>query len=374
MPRIIHISIARYRPDLPDTGQSLDFLVSIHEEGTGITWQQNVIVDWKIKEYIINSTSDLFLWSKNIGLTLKKANSLLKEIGECLYKTFIGTEGEKVLERINPTAILFNIDETIMSIPWELIGFASEKFALDKVPFGRLVTTRMLLREGRNPLQQDSTVRILAVINPTSDLSPAEGKYIATLHELTGQQGRFQVEVDMIVREQATLSNFKEKIAAGDYDMLHFGGHGFLNQDNPGLSALRFADGELSADDVLTLQWKNAPPCFVFSSACESSGAKKGQRLVSKENQTNGLAAAFLTVGVSAYAGYFWPVTDSGATAFTRVFYNTLFEHENVGLAFMEARKETICDLEEWGELTGCSAVLYGDAGSAHRQDLATAN
>ena len=44
MPRVIHISVTRYRRELPQPGEPLEFLVAIHEEGTGITWQQNVAV------------------------------------------------------------------------------------------------------------------------------------------------------------------------------------------------------------------------------------------------------------------------------------------------------------------------------------------
>ena len=35
MPRVIHISVARYNRDLPKQSEPLEFLVAIHEEGTG---------------------------------------------------------------------------------------------------------------------------------------------------------------------------------------------------------------------------------------------------------------------------------------------------------------------------------------------------
>jgi hypothetical protein len=95
------------------------------------------------------------------------------------------------------------------------------------------------------------------------------------------------------------------------------------------------------------------------------------RRLVSAEGQTNGLAAAFLASGVYGYAGYFWPVTETGASIFAKTFYKNLFLRENVGLAFLEARQRAISELGEVGDLTGYSAILYGDAGSKHRRDLA---
>jgi hypothetical protein len=368
MPRVIHITMARYRRELPRPGKALEFLVTIHEEGTGITWQQNVMVDPATESFLVEATNDLLLWSVQLGLTLKKAGQRAKELGVRLYQTFIGEEGEKILKAITPTAVLLDVDETILNLPWELIGNLQRPIPLE-TPFGRLVSTRIILRQGRDPVQEDQVVHILAVSNPTLDLAVSEAE-IRSLQDLQGAHGSFKVEVDVLAREQATLAHFSQKLADGDYDMLHFGGHGFLDRDTPGLSVLRFADGNLTADDVLELPWKK-PPYFVFNSACESGRGVGSRRLVSAEGQTNGLAAAFLASGVYGYAGYFWPVTETGASIFAKTFYKNLFLRENVGLAFLEARQRAISELGEVGDLTGYSAILYGDAGSKHRRDLA---
>jgi CHAT domain-containing protein len=370
MPRVIHISVARYRRQLPQPGEALEFLVAIHEEGTGVTWQQNITVAPATEAFLVEATNDLLLWSVNLALTPNKAVQRARDLGAQLYQTFVGAEGEKLLGAITPTALLLDVDETVLNLPWELIAAPPGPLPLT-TPFGRLVTTRLILRQGRDPLQEDQVVRILAVANPTSDLAASEAE-IAALQELQGTHGPFRVEVDVLARDQATRAQLAQRLADGDYDMLHFGGHGFLDRDTPGLSILRFADGDLTADKVLELPWKK-PPYFVFNSACESGRGVGGQRLVSAEGQTNGLAAAFLAAGVYGYAGYFWPVTEAGASIFARTFYQHLFLRENVGLAFLEARQRAIRELGEVGDLTGYSAILYGDAASKHRRDLATA-
>ncbi|MFI5293119.1 MAG: CHAT domain-containing protein, partial [Candidatus Limnocylindrales bacterium] len=96
-------------------------------------------------------------------------------------------------------------------------------------------------------------------------------------------------------------------------------------------------------------------------------------RLVSRGQHSNGLAAAFIAAGTAAYAGYFWPVTDTGAAGFADRFYRTLFERENVGIAFQEARDAARGALDDDGDLTAYGAILYGDAASSHRRDLAKA-
>lgn len=371
MPRVIHLSVARFKRELPLPGETLDFLVSIHEEGTGVTWQQNITVDAETEAYLLNATNDLLLWSVNLALTPEIANQRAHDLGLRLFQTFIGEEGAKVLGAIKPTAILMDVDETILNLPWELISSPSETLSM-QFPFGRLLTTRLALKPGRDPLQEDQVVRILAVSNPTSDLGASEAE-VAVIKNLQDHYQSFQIKVDVLSRGQATISRFKQKLARGDYDMLHFSGHGFLDRDIPGLSALRFSDGSLTASEVLDLPWKK-PPYFVFNSACESGRGVGGQRLVSSQGQTNGLAAAFLAAGVDGYAGYFWPVTEVGASNFAGIFYEYLFLRENVGLAFLEARRRVLRELGEVGDLTAYSAILIGDAASEHRQDLAMKN
>jgi CHAT domain-containing protein len=370
LPRVIHISVARYRRKLPQPGEALEFLVAVHEEGTGITWQQNITVDAATEEFLADATHNLHLWSMNLALTPKKAEDLVRKLGTRLYETFLGPEGNKFLRTMSPTAILLDVDETILNLPWELLAVSEIPLA-ERTPFGRLVTTRILPQAGRDPQQEDTVVRILAVANPTLDL-PATERALTELEGLAGDHFDFSVEVDVLTKDKATREQFAKALDGSEYDILHFAGHAFLDPDSPGSSALRFADGDLTADDVLELSWKK-PPYFVFNSACESGRAVGGQRLVSDHSHSNGLAAAFLARGVYGYAGYFWPVTDAGAGIFTKTFYRTLLERENVGLAFLEARQRALRELWEFGDLTGYSAILYGDAASKHRRDLAMA-
>lgn len=368
LPRVLHISIARYSSDLPKSGEPLPFLVSIHEEGTGVTWQQNVTIDLETERFFLDSTRDLYLWSLNAALTPKIADERVRQLGRRMYESFIGPQGKEILATIPPSAVLLNVDETILNLPWELIGADGNAIAL-ATPFGRLVTTRTVPRQGRAPENEDNVIRILAVANPTLDLVAGE-REIAALRGLEGDHSSFSIEVKVLTRKKATRVAFAEALATGEYDIIHFSGHGSFDPSAPEMSAIRFSDGQLSADEVLGLEWKGAPPTLVFNSSCESGRAAGGRRLAMSESQSNGLAAAFITAGVSAYAGYFWPVTDTGAGLFTEAFYRNLFIRENVGIAFLEARKYVIRELGEVGDLTGFSAVLFGDAASAHRRDV----
>ncbi len=371
LPRVIHISIARYHRHLPKDGEALEFLVSINEEGAGITWQQNVHVAPETEQVLLQAVHNLHLWSLNLAHTPDIAREIASTLGNDLYAIFIGHEGDALLRTLSPTAVLLDVDETILNLPWELIRWPHGPIVLS-TPFGRLVTTRLRLTPGRDPLEEDRIVRILAIANPTGDLGVTTA-VTEMLTELEGSHGSFLVSVSVLAETDATLANFRERLSGNDFDILHFAGHGFLHPGEPGNSALRFADGDLIADQVSQLPWEK-PPSFVFNSACESGRAVGGVRLVSHESQSNGLAAAFLAAGAYGYAGYFWPVTSVGARIFAETFYQALFWRENVGIAFLEARKRVTEELpSDIGDLTAYSAILYGDAASNHRRDLAMA-
>lgn len=177
LPRVLHLSIARFKQELPEPGESLEFLVSIHEEGTGITWQQNVSVSTETERFLVEATDDLYRWSMHEGLTPKGALKLAGKLGQVLYDTFIGKAGRAVLQRFEPTAILLNVDETVLNLPWELIQDKREPLTI-KYPFGRLVTTRTVPRQGRDPLVEDTLVKILVIANPTEDLGATEREII----------------------------------------------------------------------------------------------------------------------------------------------------------------------------------------------------
>jgi len=368
LPRVLHISIARFKAVLPTAGEELEFLVSIHEEGTGLTWQQNICLEAKTEAFLLQATDDLQRWTSGKGLTAKKAIRLANQLGKTLYQAFIGKAGTVVLQRVTPTAVLLDVDETILNLPWELL-FTGDAPLVMQYPLGRLVTTRTLPQAGRDPIQEDTTLRILAVVNPTDDLASSERELINLRQVAADYSGLVKLEV--LSHDQATLAAFRSALAGQDYDILHFTGHAQLQANHPGESGLYLADGVLRADDVLTLGWSK-PPYVVINNACESGRAVTGLRLVDGEKHTNGLASAFLTSGAYAYIGYFWPVSDPGAALFSETFYRQLFETQNVGIAFLHARQRTAQVLLASGDLTGLQAILIGDAASAHRRDLAT--
>lgn len=363
LPRVVQVAIA------PLDGAR--FAVTIHEEGTGLTFRQQVDVPPATEALLLALVADLHRWSTGLGLTQAAARRAVDRLGRTLHRTFLGRRGDAVLADLRPTAVLLDVDESVLGLPWELMRSPSGELALD-VPFGRIVTTSTVPATRRDPTTDDPTVKILAVVNPTDDLA-ATAAELAVLRDLADGRAGVPVELDVLEGASATRRGLAAAVAGQDHDIVHFAGHARFDGGDPHDSSLLLADGELTATQVAKLSW-TAPPYLVFNSACQSARAAQGRSLVAARGRANGLPAAFLAAGCEAYVGHFWPVGDTAAADFAGCFYETLFRDVDAGAAVLAARRAVRPRYDDAADLAAFGAVFFGDAGSAvERRDLARA-
>lgn len=371
LPRVLQFAV---RPSASTTGArpSRRFSCSLHEEGTGLSWEYMVSLPPHAEERLVGGMRTLQAFSAGQGPSASAAARAADSLGRQLHRSFLGRRGEEYLSRMRPTAVLLDVDETIISLPWELMHGPDGPLITD-VPVGRVVATRTVPNPERDPLRQDREVRILAVADPSADLALARAEVEALLAVVQRGGAGFRLHLDVLEGQRATVARFRRAVTDTDFDIVHFAGHAGFAPARPAHSALRFADGVIRADEVAKLPWAT-PPGIVFASACESATAASDAPLVGRRRNANGLAAAFLSAGVAGYLGYLWPVTDAGAGLVARTFYDALFQRENVGLAVLEARRAAASQLTDPLDLAAASLVLYGDAASKHRRDLAMAH
>ncbi|MGV8910859.1 MAG: CHAT domain-containing protein [Propionicimonas sp.] len=369
LPHVVMISIDPVARAAPARTAPLDVMVTIHEEGTSLAWRRMATVTHAQQEELLKKTADLHLWSAGMGLTRTQAKRTATELGRDLHRVFLGDHGAEMLTALTPTAVLVQVDETLTSLPWELMQTADSKLSLD-TPFGRVVTTGAVPRAKRDPVAEDPILRILVVANPTDDLAATAAECNA-ISSLEGSLDGVTIEVRVLEGAKATTKALARAVKGQDYDMLHFAGHASFDVADPHTSALRMADGPLTADAVGLLPWR-VPPYIVFNSACESARTAAGRRLQSPRGHANGLAAAFMLSGSEAYLGHYWPVGDQSAGNFAASFYSSLVHRRNVGNAVMDARGDARQRFETESDLTAFGAVYFGDPGTAERRDVAS--
>ncbi|HET7475829.1 MAG TPA: CHAT domain-containing protein [Dermatophilaceae bacterium] len=346
----------------PAVPEPVELRVSIREEGAPLAWSRTVSLPASRAERMLQLADQLQRWARGDGLTAGAAASLSRQLGRDLFRSFLGTVGAHTLDAMAPTALLIQVDETLVNLPWELLWRPSGPMSL-QIPVGRVVTSSSAPLARRDPVSEDPTLRILAVANPTQNL-PATEAEIEAIRGLAGSYGSVTVTVTVLERDGATVEAFRSAVEGQDFDLLHFAGHASFDSGDPRASALLLADGRLRADQVARLPW-SAPPYVVFNSACESARAVAGDRLFTRRGRVNGLAAAFLSAGVEAYLGHYWPVGDSSARRFAEMFYTTLFSERSIGAAVFAARRQGAPDYFDGSDLTALGAVYFGDPGGA---------
>jgi CHAT domain-containing protein len=118
----------------------------------------------------------------------------------------------------------------------------------------------------------------------------------------------------VVVGAEATQSLLRS--AAPTVDIIHLACHGLFRVDNPMFSALKLADGWLTATDVLGCRFGGAQ---ITLSACES-----GRSQVIGGDELIGLTRAFLGAGATSVVVSQWLVHDAAAVPLMSAYYKAL--------------------------------------------------
>lgn len=140
--------------------------------------------------------------------------------------------------------------------------------------------------------------------------------------------------------------------------ILHVAAHGHYRPDQPALSFLELADGQLYADDLFQHDLSYE---LVTLSACET-----GRVNVQGHDELIGLGRGFLFAGVGALLQSLWQVPDDTTVALMQAFYRELQSGAAKPAALQQAQRQQLAatgpaGLTEWGafQLIGNPAPLF---------------
>lgn len=209
-------------------------------------------------------------------------------------------------------------------IPWELLRLqdpedpASGPFLVEAFNI-----TRWLLGSS---FVLDLPLRRIALVTPhdaTLPSVPAERERMRSL----ASPVREVVEVPAQIREVG------DALASGQFDGIHFAGHGYNLYGGRRRWSILLEDGEL---DPALLRGRvgrlgHAHP-LVFLNACHSG------RGTTSLTGMGGMASAFIKVGAGAFIGSHWKLSDTQASAFSEELYRHLLAGMDIGAAVRAAR------------------------------------
>jgi len=254
------------------------------------------------------------------------------------------------------------VDSTTASFPWEMACFRPRS---GDAGVQRLGLEKKLTRQFRTMLSQppgtmpplEEEVRVLVVADPAPEpelqlrFARLEGRRVVdTLRQLSRPGCRITVE-SRIGASECNLVEILKLILTGDFDVLHYAGHGEYDPSNPTAAGwILGRDQVLTARDIFRAR---RVPRLVFANACFSGVIHDGPAFESAEltRGTATVAQAFFERGVPNYVGSGWPVDDEQAGTFAAAFYERLFAGDTMREALKEARQRIFAEMvgSTWG-------------------------
>lgn len=191
------------------------------------------------------------------------------------------------------------------------------------------------------------TVGVSAQGWPTIDAGP-ECQAVSALYEALGVP-----VADALIEEAATRDAVRTLLGSPrpPGSMLHLACHGEMDPDEPMLSSLKLADGQLDATEVAQAGCTFSE---VVLSAC--SVGRRGMRaggVVSAGDELLGLAGAFVEAGAAHLLVSLTPVRDGAARALMQLYHAARAAGRTSAAALREAQvtmlEEGIFEPAEWG-------------------------
>lgn len=240
-----------------------------------------------------------------------------------------------------------HIPRELMHHPWELMSIHDRMLGFNFAIGRRVFMDSTSFRGDRQRVQ--GTIRLLLVvpryegINNLEELEDEKREIRECFEQLAESRGQiviFDPKKDILDGDKATFLNFRQKLADGDYDIIHFAGHGQFVADDPEASAWVLTDRTLTAAEIRNaLRNHPAPPWLVYANACKA-GLSARSHTSPYVGEVYGLATAFISNGVAAYVGPLWDLGDGVARRIAVDFYKQLLlQGATLGEALLRAKR-----------------------------------
>jgi CHAT domain len=298
-------------------------------------------------------------------------------------------------EVLHSGPLVFEVDRSTAPVHWEFLSApptdagGHEPLSV-QLPLARQLRTVYSPAPLPRPITRGK-IRALVIGDPGDptvgeSLEGARGEALRVVEILSESD---DVEVDARigapnVPREGPLSGIKAAnrldilslLLRGEYDLVHYAGHGDFDEDEPDRVGWVFAGGLLTPHELERLE---RVPAIIIANACLTArtsqaiaAAKQG---TAEEPRTEAgllpsLADEFFRLGVRNYVGTAWEVNDVGATLFAEEFYRAILHDSNgsaggssFGNAVLAARKALWRQRHLYGPLWA-AYQHYGDPSS----------
>ena len=294
------------------------------------------------------------------------------ERGRVLFDYAFPRDFEELFD--NDAVVRLIVDPTSAALPWEMVCLPGIRAQGQPRWFG---TDRQLTRQFKTLLSQSAgmisprseRIRALVIADPAPEPewqlpgARAEGRLVANLLKAASSKDSDKPGLDIVVEEfigpdDASAVDLIGKLVSGQYDIVHFAGHGDYNAKDPEQSGWVLSrDRFVTARDIFRAR---STPWLIVANACFSGVLRQSDPYPSLEAARRGaaIAEAFMDRGVRNYLGTGWTVDDDQALRFASTFYQGLLRNNLLADALSTARDAIFNDRtgSTWG-----AYQFYGD-------------
>ena len=288
----------------------------------------------------------------------------VRQSGERIARLLLHPTHREALSADRETPLILIHDDEASRIPWETLSLGEKGDYLPACGPGitrQYAASNLSVAKWLERRRRDDKLRMLLVVNPTSDLAEAENEGTRILEIFKEQR---MIVITEVRREQATKRHLLDLFSSGDFDVVHYAGHAFFDPAAPDRSGLICAPRDDRNPSVLSgadLAGLGQLPLLIFLNACEAArvrglpmhptaSQKRTKKHAGRLLGTAGIAEAFMRGGVANFLGTYWPVGDASARIFAETFYTSLVAGEPLGPAVTKARAAIVPISVDWAD------------------------
>ncbi len=281
-----------------------------------------------------------------------------EQFGQFLFTYLIPEDFQPLLYSGKPLRLI--LDRSTAGYPWEMACFSGSRRSNTLATFGTdLGVTRQFrtLLAGAPALKPplNRSIKALVVADPAPEPqlqlpgARREGRAVANVLRAHNRADLSVQVTERIGHTECDPVEILSLLLSGQFDIVHFAGHGDFNQQYPEKSGwILGKKWLLTAAEIFRAR---QVPRLVFANACFSAEVREGEALAADE-MSRGLASiaqAFFERGVVNYIGAGWPVDDEQATKFAQSFYGDALAGTTIGEAVRNARRSIVGYGSTWG-------------------------
>lgn len=302
-------------------------------------------------------TVDLDRYARKTDIARRDPPNLrfqVEEIGRDLWRGIFTEHPEaerayvEARAKGQPLSLLFESTREFLRLPLEFTrSDEPDEYLILQHPLSRFVCGAAPKREAISPrmLARTSELRILLIASNTEPPIGGVDIEVRSLRDYLQSQDCIPVKVSFLPTELATYRRVQTELKKGNYDIVHYAGHGHYKEDSPEESSLYFWTGENKCGDVVPMKATElkmllgqSQARLLYMSSCY--GATTGGKATLLDDDFLGLGDAVVQAGVPSVLSFRWSVSDRGACKMALAFYRSLLDQGSPEIALWIARRD----------------------------------